>query len=186
MMPSYGIVIVDMQDSFLSKLPQRPRESLIRNHLELLDLCLQGRYPIFTLELSPGSYGETTFSIKDKANTSPLYSCIKKRYNDGFECTELSEHVQGLEHLVITGVNARACVFETTTSAANARFSVHIADDLIADGNKPRWKWDGWRRSEAYHFYRSECHWYAKRTSLFEVLRTSSAQNTSNSPETFI
>lgn len=172
MMPLYGIVIVDMQEYFLSKLSKGTQESLVRNNLKLIDLCLQEGYPLFVLELKPEEYGETSPLIKDRISTFPLYSRIKKRFNDGFNGTSLLERVQDLENLVITGVNAGACVLETATSAAAAQFTVHIADDLIADGNKPRWKWDGWRRSEAYEFYRSECLWYPKMTSLLKTLQT--------------
>lgn len=125
------ILLVDMQEYFVDT---DEKERLIPNHIEVLKFGHRHNVPAIIVEYD--GYHDTVSRLS--AAIEKLYPVnitkIIKRRNDAFEGTQLTAILKslGATHILIMGVNACACVYETANHALTDGFSVLTSRDLIA------------------------------------------------------
>jgi nicotinamidase-related amidase len=135
----FGVVIVDMQPTYLRNILEGEKTDLIRNQLALLERCLQRDIPVIAFEgQNPYSmnYVETIPELKSKIKQLKRRQFFEKEFDDGFTYYPLvNEQVTSwkINTLCFTGINAAACVQETAEGALNQDYKVLTAEDLLAD-----------------------------------------------------
>jgi nicotinamidase-related amidase len=141
---STGVLLIDMQEHYLSDMDDRTRGALINAQREVIDICVERDIPLFILEYK--DRGPTVESIMASARNVQHLTKIRKPLDDGFECTKLDEALKGLgiKSLVLMGVSASWCVKSTAISAVRLRYEVFTTAHLIANcryvkDNPDRW-----------------------------------------------
>lgn len=131
-----AVLLIDMQDSFLDEVSKEEENREIPCQLSVLDYCKDNNIPVFVLEY--WRYGETTRVLREKVDSLPVKTYITKQYDDGFFKTDLETRLkeQGIESLLLMGVNASGCVRRTAESAVELGFKILASKDLMAD---PEW-----------------------------------------------
>lgn len=131
-----AVILIDMQDSFLDEVSKEERNKEIPYQLDVLDYCKDNRIPVFVLEYH--GCGETVRVLKEKVDSLPVKTYITKHYDDGFFETSLEKKLreQGVESILLMGVNASGCVRRTAESAVELGFKILTSKGLIAD---PEW-----------------------------------------------
>lgn len=149
-----AILLIDMQDSFLGRLNPYEREEEIPYQIEVLNAAKRNSIPIFVIEYA--GMGSTIPELMDVISNSD-YEIITKPYNNGFLQTNLDDLLKekGIDSLVLMGVFASACVYETAEGALEKGYEILTSTDVIADHE---WVF---RHTES-------AEWYAEHGTLFE------------------
>lgn len=150
-------VLIDMQKDFIFNKPNKLK--LIPSQVSILRFCVSNRIPIVIFEYV--GYGNTAPEIKEAVKGKPgahVY-CLNKKYDDAFYKTELNKILvaHNTKNILIMGVNAGFCVYETTKSALENGYSVTTSKDLIAG-----------YRSKINKSPCSNVLWYKKNTIFFD------------------
>ncbi len=142
----FGIILVDMQDSFLQGIHTPERIQLIREQKKVLAVAAEYDLPVLIFEMD--NYGQTTKELQELVDTVPRTKTFSKNRNDGFEIydplprfdpeTFPSDWLkqQGVDSVYMMGVNGNACVKETADSAMKMGFTIATSTDVIATANK--------------------------------------------------
>ena len=108
---TFGIVIVDMQTHFLSRLPTFREKAIIKSHKQLIKDCSTKNIPIAILEYN-GS-GSTHPELIKSLRSNQTYEFLPKYNDGGFSGTrnkpkdlEVQLNQWNLEALCITGMEA--------------------------------------------------------------------------------
>lgn len=129
----FGVLIVDMQYSFLKNIKPNERDSLIQHQKELLDLCSYKNYPVAVLKFARS--GEIISELDEVIKKVPRHRTFIKYWDDGFcENPDLGDTLKksNIETLCITGVNADCCVLQTIVGAMRNGFKVTTSRELMA------------------------------------------------------
>lgn len=127
---NFAVVLIDMQTNFLDE----KKELIIPNQIKLFDFCENNAIPVFVFTFK--DYGAIHTTIKNKLGTMTKNhtQMFEKDKDDAFSqatfCDVLSE--QKITSLILTGVNACACVYETARSAHRRSYDLILSEDLIA------------------------------------------------------
>lgn len=129
-----AVVVVDMQSHFLEEVDKDEFKKELPYQLDVLEYAKDNNIPVFVLEFY--NVYETIPEIKEKIEGMDV-QYFTKHNNDGFKGTNLDEKLEaaGIEHLVLMGVYASACVMETAKGALKHGYNILVSDDLIADPN---------------------------------------------------
>lgn len=120
-------LLIDMQDNFIDR---EEIMDLIPNQISVLNFCCKNNIPIIVIEKSEG--GNTNRPLLDAINNNNYYK-IEKPCNDGFIKTTLQELLEknNAKTLLIMGINACACIWETTITAKKKGYEIVTSEDLI-------------------------------------------------------
>src|SRR3989344_1353907 len=168
-----GVVLIDMQDSFLREIDPEEKDREIPNMLQVLEAADINCVPVIVLEYA--GHGPTVGILKDKLdslNTPVAY--ITKKTDDGFYQTEMSETLRALDidELVLMGIYASACVLSTGQGALEHGFRISTSRDLIA--NPQGVPFIQMKGPEGSTWYQIKG---AMRNNHAEIIRTISARN---------
>ncbi|MEK6910447.1 MAG: isochorismatase family protein [Nanoarchaeota archaeon] len=133
-----AVVVVDMQERFLSMLDKLTRRQLVHNHLEVLDYCRENDVPVVGIRHDIVAFGkEYVYAIENKIAEVSRNRYFWKDKNDGFSNLKLQEYLSslGIERLCLMGVFASRCVISTGQGALNNGFKIATSRDLITDSN---------------------------------------------------
>ncbi len=144
-----AVVVVDMQPRYLKSLGRAILEKLLANQTKVLRFCVQHNLPIVVLEFGPiWQKGRTHHELRDVLRQAKLKSFIVKRENNGFTNTSLRPVLDRhqVKKIVVMGVNASCCVFETIENAKGFGYQVITNQDLMADSQSFWWaeRADAW------------------------------------------
>lgn len=149
-----GLVVVDMQEGFVGKLPDW--KSLVERQIGFLNA--HSNHPVIGLELFPDSYGVTIPALKDVLALNGNGRILQKFTDDGFGSGPLKSTLydMGLTRLVLLGCNTSWCVWETAKSAVDNGYEVGTSRRLISEpGYYPQWH--GGRSEASLRWYRENC-----------------------------
>ena len=144
---NFGIILVDMQPSFLKHIDPQEKKQLIQRQREVLTLAK--RYDIPTLVFEFDGQGETISELEQIIADIPRTKTFTKERDDGFEIYHGPKNfepdyypsdwlqAQGVDAVYMMGINGFACVQETADSAKDL-FHLQIAtsNDVIASGTE--------------------------------------------------
>ncbi len=153
-----AVLLIDMQPYFTRCLARKERKKIISAQRELLDWCAGKDIPVVVLEFN--GFGDTIRILKKEFGKIPRCGTIVKERNDGFHGTELLDHLRALdvETLLLTGINAGACVKDTAKSAISHGFKIITCEKLIS--------------GSYYHREAEIVTWYKKKGEFHEDLET--------------
>lgn len=141
-MGKLAVLLIDMQEPY----PTKEYQDIIPKQAELIKVCQKEAIPVIMVEyIGCGRTIPQLTSLLPKDNLRVI-----KRKDDAFYLTPLDDILQELEvkKLILTGINACACVLKTAVSARELKYQITGSLDLMAGyGPTPK----TWRR------------WYQKR-----------------------
>ncbi|MDP3297339.1 MAG: isochorismatase family protein [Thermodesulfovibrionia bacterium] len=132
-----GIVIVDVQTKLMAVM--RQRERVIDNIIKLLRLSKIFTLPVILTEQYPKMLGSTVKEIKENLLS---YDPIQKMV---FDCCQVEYFKNclesaGLTTIILAGVEAHICVFQTCVSLLERGFNVHVPQDAVDSRTEENWR----------------------------------------------
>jgi nicotinamidase-related amidase len=136
--PSRSILLViDVQDRLAAAMPEGGRSAI-----EKIDLLLEGAgllgVEVVVSEQYPKGLGPTVPALKDRLATLPRPAAVLEKIE--FDATR-NEPIAGAlgalrsagrTHVVVTGMEAHICVYQTARGLVSRGFHVHVASDATA------------------------------------------------------
>lgn len=144
-----AVLVIDMQDFWLSDVDKKELETELPYQAEVLDYCKSNNIPVFVIEYR--DCGPTTDYLKKKIDLLPKKDYVTKSSQSAFENTDLEKKLKtaGVDTLILMGVYSSNCVKGTAKSALKSGFIIATSKDLIAD--------------EKYHHREEEVEWYKEK-----------------------
>lgn len=132
------VVMVDMQEYFLSDLSKERVAKLIRHQKKVLEYCLKHDIPVVVLEYA--YCGSTIPELRKLVKKLRRKRFFLKQCDDGFESVIGSLHdiLQEWQtgKLIFMGVNATVCVRQTAESAKDKGYQVLTSPRLVEDSER--------------------------------------------------
>ena len=162
---SIGIVIVDMQDEFLSNVRESDVEALVGNQERLLQIASDHDYPVAIVQ-TPG-YGLLNERVRNASRGVLRTKYVEKQSHSGFNGTDLESHLVDWNSKVFipSGVNSTKCVYDTVQDGIMRGFDV-IASPLLMAAENEEMKYVP-ARNTAYGFYTD---WHPKAETVYKIL----------------
>lgn len=131
-----GLVIVDVQEKLAGVMGQKER--VVDRVLKLLDLARVFQLPVILTEQNPKFLGPTLPVIQEAL---PAYAPIDKLHFDCCAVDAFNHKIEekGLQNIILTGIEAHICVFQTCVSLLEKGYRVHVphhAVDSRTDDNR--------------------------------------------------
>jgi len=124
-----ALVIVDIQERLAGAMPERERERCVKNAAILAEAAGLLGVPVLVSEQYPKGLGHTVAPIADKLPESA--QVIEKVEFDASANDDFMTHFDGLgrEQVILAGMEAHICVFQTARGLATRGKTVHVAYD---------------------------------------------------------
>lgn len=130
-----ALLVIDVQERLMPAMHPPDAARLVRCLDVLTDAAQRFKLPVFVTEQYPSGLGHTVAAVKtmlDRFERPPLVS--EKTVFSAAELPELSHSLTdlGLSQVIITGVEAHVCVFQTARALAARGLDVHVPFDAVA------------------------------------------------------
>jgi len=125
------LLVIDIQDKFRPVIPGI--SSVIANTAKLVQAFQVFNVPVVVTEQYPGKLGTTVKEIRDVLSGNDH---IEKVYFDCF-CEQsfarlLKKKYKKKKILVICGIEAHVCIFQTALDALSRGYEVHLVTDAVS------------------------------------------------------
>jgi nicotinamidase-related amidase len=144
-MKNLGIMLIDMQETFIGKTISSENKHLVNTQIELLGFAQEEKIPVFVIEWT--GMGRTIQPLKERILMNRNYF-LEKCNCDGFsyfnedKSKQLLEVLtrEGIKNLILTGVSKNACVLATAEGAKKKGYNIFTSDELMDFGDyKSEW-----------------------------------------------
>ncbi len=162
------VVLVDFQEKLFQVI--HDKEALLQNAVKLVKGAKILGVPILWTEQNPDGLGPTIPEIKELlADLSPIpklsFSCFgEERFQEAFDTIDRDE-------VLLAGIEAHVCVYQTARDLLEEGVEVHIVADAVSS-RTPENKAVGLQRSEAYGATITSVE-----TALFELLEVAEGEH---------
>lgn len=153
-----AVLLIDMQDPFIWD--NEEVEEIIPNQINVLKFCKEKQIPVIFIEYY--EEGETIPRLSEVVKDFPKFQTIQKITDDPFESSRLLSTLKELQatKLLLMGVTAGFCIFDTASTAIEKGYEVITSDTLITD-------WD--RIYNENRFGKDQVEkWYMENTTYFK------------------
>lgn len=163
-MNNLALLILDFQDAFLRRIP-KSEEFLNRCCFAIEAANLLGLRIIYT-EQSPEKLGSTDKSLVNVGLSGA--TCFAKKTFSAFGAPGLVDYLKGngIEHLMIAGLETSICVYQTIMDALRNDFDVTILSDCISGRREDD------SRAIIASLQNSPCHRLPCETIFYSLLQT--------------
>ncbi|MGZ6123447.1 MAG: isochorismatase family protein [Myxococcales bacterium] len=123
------LLVVDVQERLCTAMPQGPLAELEKNARVLIRAARRLDIPVVATEQYPKGLGPTLASLRELLPSAPL---TKMEFSCG-AAKEIARHILGTgrKQVIVAGMEAHVCVFQTVRDLLRGGFSVFIAQDAI-------------------------------------------------------
>lgn len=167
-----AVLIIDMQPFYVRSLGFWPRRSLIKQQKKILRFCAENDVPVIILESKPvyePEHEQTILQLARIAQKASRNTVIIKSHADGFRNTRLQDALRAwnVRILIVTGVYANWCMYQTCETAIEQGYSVITGYELMA-GPRNDPDLDSWREKwyKRYCIFSSD--WLARVKTLLQ------------------
>ena len=124
------LAIVDIQERLAAAMPEEERERAVKNAAILVEAAGLLGVPVLVSEQYPKGLGHTVEPIREKLDAADA-SVLEKVEFDACANAGFRERVEALgrRHVVLAGMEAHICVFQTARGLVEAGHAVHVAYD---------------------------------------------------------
>ena len=133
-----AIILIDMQEEFITNENTREARNLIEKQKELLEWGILNDLSLLVFEYDQA--GETLRQLRRYIEMFEQYAYVTKYLDGGFHHFTLNRsnpvmllRSWGISKLILTGVNGPYCVQKTGQGALNNYFKVFTSADLVAN-----------------------------------------------------
>ncbi|MCD5381642.1 MAG: cysteine hydrolase [Candidatus Pacebacteria bacterium] len=161
-----AILLIDMQESFMSGHKEGAIDTIIKNQIRILKDCAEYDIPVFKIEWY--DKGNTLKELQTELNEVPRVFSIIKYRNSAFASSALVKALNLLntKHLVLVGVNTQYCIKDTAESALRRDIEIVTGIDLVSG----KWKHD---YQEGIDWCRKYFSFFGNTDTVRELLKTS-------------
>lgn len=136
-----ALLVIDIQNAFLTMIPEREKETAMANINYYIELFRSNGFPViriyhFSKEYGPQP-GTDQFEFPASVLIKPDDPRVIKTYGDGFNKTELDKVIRenGSNTLFLCGLSAVGCVLATWIGAQNNDYRAFLVKDAIMSHN---------------------------------------------------
>ena len=127
------LLVVDVQDRLAPAMPKDALERLIKNTNLLLDAAADLGVRVVVSEQYPKGLGATIAPIADRLKNKGISPIDKVTFDAAGEPRVLAEIEKGgPESVVVVGMEAHVCVFQTVRSLVLRGYSTHVVADAVS------------------------------------------------------
>jgi len=123
------LLVVDVQERLVTAMPQGPLAELVKNARVLIRAARRLGIPVVATEQYPKGLGPTVASLRELLPADPM---TKLEFSCGAS-KEIARQIlaTGRKQVIVAGMEAHVCVFQTVRDLLRGGFSVFIAEDAI-------------------------------------------------------
>lgn len=129
------LLVIDIQEKFRNVILEFDR--VINNTKKLIRVCNILNIPIIVTEQYPKGLGKTVKEIQDNLDK---FDFIEKTafdcFNDNSFMELMNKKFKNIKNIIVCGIEAHVCVFQTALSALNNSRIVHLAADATSSRKK--------------------------------------------------
>ncbi|HQI00533.1 MAG TPA: isochorismatase family protein [Deltaproteobacteria bacterium] len=124
------LMVVDIQERLYDAMEKGFREVFLGNSTILLETAAAFGIPIIVSEQYPKGLGTTLPEVKSRLGTAPRYEKL------AFSCCRDAAIKAALDasarkKVIVAGIEAHVCVFQTVIDLLGAGYRVTVADDAV-------------------------------------------------------
>ncbi|GAB4201795.1 MAG: hydrolase [Sandaracinaceae bacterium] len=135
-----ALLVIDVQERLAAAMPEDAGPSAVRRTERLLDGARILGVPVLVTEQYPKGLGPTLPGVRAKAEEAGATFAEKLEFdasaNDAVRAQLERWRSQGRTAIVLAGMEAHICVFQTARGLAANGFSVHVAYDAVCSREK--------------------------------------------------
>jgi nicotinamidase-related amidase len=123
------LLVVDMQERLFNAMPEETRAAVQKNIQSLIKTARRLELPIVATEQYPKGLGSTVGGLRELLSDSPLekveFSCGANK--------AIARHIfkLGRRQVIVAGMEAHVCVFQTVRDLMRGSFSVFLPRDAV-------------------------------------------------------
>ena len=123
------LMVIDVQEKLSAAMPKAPLAELERNAAVLIRAARRLEIPVIATEQYPKGLGPTLASLRELLPQEPM---SKMEFSCGAS-KPIARHVlgSGRKQVVVVGMEAHVCVFQTVRDLLRGGFSVFVAQDAV-------------------------------------------------------
>ena len=123
------LMVIDVQEKLSAAMPKAPLAELERNAAVLIRAARRLEIPVIATEQYPKGLGPTVASLRELLPQEPM---SKMEFSCGAS-KPIARHVlgSGRKQVVVVGMEAHVCVFQTVRDLIDGGFSVFVAQDAV-------------------------------------------------------
>jgi nicotinamidase-related amidase len=123
------LLVIDVQEKLAAAMPKAPLAELERNAAVLIRAARRLEIPVIATEQYPKGLGPTVASLRELLPQEPM---SKMEFSCGAS-KPIARHVlgSGRKQVVVVGMEAHVCVFQTVRDLMDGGFSVFVAQDAV-------------------------------------------------------
>lgn len=137
---STGLVVIDIQERLVAAMPPESGAQAIARAERLVEGAKITGLPVLVTEQYPKGLGATVTSLKEKATGAGATFLEKVEFdataNEAVRAHLLRWRAEGRTAIVLAGMEAHICVYQTARGLASLGFSVHVAYDAVCSREK--------------------------------------------------
>ena len=144
------VVLVDLQTRLAAAMPQEARDDALRHAAILAEAAHAMAVPIFVTEQYPKGLGPTVPELNAILSSPPSdlgsgaqtrAAVFEKLEFDAYANGTFREalHAMGRTQVVLAGMEAHICVYQTARGLAAAGYEVHVATDATCSRRADHW-----------------------------------------------
>jgi len=123
------LMVIDVQEKLSAAMPKAALAELERNAAVLIRAARRLEIPVIATEQYPKGLGPTVASLRELLPQEPM---SKMEFSCGAS-KPIARHVlgSGRKQVVVVGMEAHVCVFQTVRDLVDGGFSVFVAQDAV-------------------------------------------------------
>jgi nicotinamidase-related amidase len=123
------LMVIDVQEKLAAAMPKAPLAELERNAAVLIRAARRLEIPVIATEQYPKGLGPTVASLRELLPQEPM---SKMEFSCGAS-KPIARHVlgSGRKQVVVVGMEAHVCIFQTVRDLIDGGFSVFVAQDAV-------------------------------------------------------
>jgi len=123
------LMVIDVQEKLSAAMPKAALAELERNAAVLIRAARRLEIPVIATEQYPKGLGPTVASLRELLPQEPM---SKMEFSCGAS-KPIARHVlgSGRKQVVVVGMEAHVCVFQTVRDLIDGGFSVFVAQDAV-------------------------------------------------------
>jgi len=123
------LMVIDVQEKLSAAMPKAALAELERNAAVLIRAARRLEIPVIATEQYPKGLGPTVASLRELLPQEPM---SKMEFSCGAS-KPIARHVlgSGRKQVVVVGMEAHVCVFQTVRDLMDGGFSVFVAQDAV-------------------------------------------------------
>ncbi len=135
-----ALLVIDVQERLVAAMPEEAGASALRRAERLLEGAKLVGLPALVTEQYPKGLGATVSSVRAKAEEAGA-TFLEKLEFDATENEGVRAHLErwrseGRTAIVLAGMEAHICVYQTARGLVARGFSVHVALDAVCSREK--------------------------------------------------